>query len=508
MKISQMEKWIDAELNVLFVGEHGVGKTAMVKEAFENKGLKWKYFSASTMDPWVDFIGVPKEKVREDGVSVLELVRPLDFAYDNVEALFFDEFNRSSKKIRNAVMELIQFKSINGKKFNNLKIVWAAINPDDEDETYDVDKLDPAQLDRFHLRVDVPSNPSKSYFSNRYGKFGKSMIQWYSEQPKEVKKEISPRRLDYIADVTIKDPDSIEYVVPKGANIKKLLEYYSKSLIGDDFESFEKGDTAFKTNFLANYDNVEKAKTYYGNKYQKWAPYVSDDHLIGMVSKDVNLAAYVVNNAELFSKKKGKQEILESCKNSLESLAVSSKCVYKFTKKNKLYYYTKPSDSHLNDGNAVEYVHSMVDNSVRSYLSNYKWVVKSEHSIKQYLSTFNEVLAKTRITTWQNSTNTPAGKNLYIDNLNNCICSFMIKENIDMKNIEEVKNNLIGKNYSCFPDFNRTNMGKLIEFLNYTNSTVPAFVCVGKDVPVSGDLIKRYEDYIVNKLKMSIVDAK
>lgn len=31
-------------------------------------------------------------------------------------------------------MELIQFKSINGKKFNNLKVIWAAINPDDGDK--------------------------------------------------------------------------------------------------------------------------------------------------------------------------------------------------------------------------------------------------------------------------------------------------------------------------------------------------------------------------------------
>ena len=43
-----------------------------------------------------------------------------------------DEFSRAHKKVRNAVMELIQFKSINGRKFKNLKIVWAAINPDDD----------------------------------------------------------------------------------------------------------------------------------------------------------------------------------------------------------------------------------------------------------------------------------------------------------------------------------------------------------------------------------------
>ncbi len=69
--------------NVLLVGGHGVGKTAMVKEVFDGLGWTWKYFSASTIDPWVDLVGVPKEK---DGV--LELIRPASLDFENVEAIF------------------------------------------------------------------------------------------------------------------------------------------------------------------------------------------------------------------------------------------------------------------------------------------------------------------------------------------------------------------------------------------------------------------------------------
>ena len=151
----KLDFWIQNNSNVLFIGKHGVGKTAMVKDAFDRNGLNFRYFSASTMDPWVDFVGVPREKTenkvpeelkiikelaaispqialewiqtnwkmseqsaksildhslnREDGKSSLELVRPSSFN-DDVEALFFDEFNRSPKKVRNAVMELLQFK--------------------------------------------------------------------------------------------------------------------------------------------------------------------------------------------------------------------------------------------------------------------------------------------------------------------------------------------------------------------------------------------------------------
>ena len=127
LKPNNFDFWIENNLNVLLRGKHGVGKTAMVVDAFERNNLKYKYFSASTMGPWVDFIGVPKEKTDENGNSYLDLVRPQEFQDDEVEAIFMDEFSRAHKKVRNAVMELIQFKSINGRKFKNLKIVWAPL---------------------------------------------------------------------------------------------------------------------------------------------------------------------------------------------------------------------------------------------------------------------------------------------------------------------------------------------------------------------------------------------
>ena len=112
--------------NVLLVGNHGVGKTAIVRTALDDLGLVWKYFSASSIDPWVDLVGVPKEK---DGV--LELIRPATLDFENLQVIFLDEYNRAPKKVRNACMELIQFGSINGKKFPKLQLVIAAINPDD-----------------------------------------------------------------------------------------------------------------------------------------------------------------------------------------------------------------------------------------------------------------------------------------------------------------------------------------------------------------------------------------
>ena len=73
-----LDFWVDNRLNVLFEGRHGVGKTAMVKETFTRKGLKWRYYSAATMDPWCDFVGVPRPVKDASGQDVLDFVLPRD----------------------------------------------------------------------------------------------------------------------------------------------------------------------------------------------------------------------------------------------------------------------------------------------------------------------------------------------------------------------------------------------------------------------------------------------
>ena len=222
----KLDFYIENNLNVLMRGRHGVGKTAMIKAAAERHGLKWKYFSAATMDPWVDFVGVPKEKT-ENGQSFIELVRPKNFQNDEVEFIFMDELNRSKDKVRNAVMELIQFKSINGVPFKNLRMVWAAINPeDDEDEdmSYDVETLDPAQKDRFQIIVDIPYKPSKLYFTEKFGEAGEGAVEWWKDLSSDENKLVSPRRLEYAVEMFQAGGDLKDVLPNKELNLTQLRQ--------------------------------------------------------------------------------------------------------------------------------------------------------------------------------------------------------------------------------------------------------------------------------------------
>jgi len=223
---AKLRFWATHNYNVCFSGKHGVGKTSIVESLFNElygtQGEDWLYFSSSTMDPWVDFIGVPKETIASDGTQYLTLIRPEIFARDKVKAIFMDEFNRAPKKVRNAVMELLQFKSINGHKFNNLKIIWTAINPPEED-SYDVEEIDPAQKDRFHITVDIPYTVSKAFFVSKYGEdAGSAAVSWWNSLPKASKDLVSPRRLDYAVDCFTKGGD-LRDIFSKEINPKDLI---------------------------------------------------------------------------------------------------------------------------------------------------------------------------------------------------------------------------------------------------------------------------------------------
>jgi hypothetical protein len=216
---ARLKQYLNLNYNVLLIAPHGVGKTTVIKQVFtEAFGDNWKYFSASTMDVWVDLIGIPRG-VDKDGKEVLEFIRP-EFL-ENVEAIMFDEFNRAPDKVLNAVMEITQFRSINGIPLPNLKVVWASCNPEDDDDTYSVNHLDPAHLDRFHVQINVPFMVDEEYFNGKYPATGPLFIQWWKALPTEIQKLVSPRRLDYAADAH-SHGCRLEDFLPNTTNVKAL----------------------------------------------------------------------------------------------------------------------------------------------------------------------------------------------------------------------------------------------------------------------------------------------
>ena len=237
-----LDDWIKASQNVLLVGPHGIGKTEQVLDAMRRNGIKYAYFSASTMDPFVDFVGVPRV-VEDKSGRWLDFVRPKIFANDDIQVIIVDEFNRAPKKVRNALMEAIQFKSINGVPMPNLKMIWAMVNPHDDEDTYDVDRLDPAQEDRFQIKVVLPNGPSLKYFKDNYGVLGEIAHRWWNKIDEKLRKRsiVSPRRLEYALQAYQAGLD-IDYVLPKEVNVKDLKTELNKSGLMSKLPALKKLD--------------------------------------------------------------------------------------------------------------------------------------------------------------------------------------------------------------------------------------------------------------------------
>ena len=306
----KLELWIKEKYNVLFEGRHGVGKTHIILKAFKRANLRYAYFSGATMDPFIDFCGIPITVVDpKSGKTTIKLQRPEHLVKINPQAIFFDEFNRTHKKIRNAVMELMQFKTINGQPMgDDLQMIWAAVNPDDDESEYDVDKIDPAQADRFHIRIQIPYKCSVSYFERKYGEEGKTAVQFWNKLEEPIRLQVSPRRLDYVMRVWARGGD-IRDALPVAANPSRLLQLLNsdgyeeiKPLLKD----FEKAEEFFKSesNFALYIDEVIKDK-----KFWPLFDAMPDEKIASLLSKKKRVAKSIRTHIESEFRKKSKDAI-------------------------------------------------------------------------------------------------------------------------------------------------------------------------------------------------------
>lgn len=300
---NKLDQYFKISKNVLLEGRHGTGKTSLVTEIFNKNCKNWLYFSGSTLDPWVDFVGVPKE-IKKGNDYVLSFVLPEKMADDKVEAIFIDEYNRSHKKIRNATMELIQFKSINGRKFPNLKVVWAAINPNDDEEEYDVEELDGAQTDRFQIRIKVPFVPDIEYFQNKFGNdWAKSALEWWNGMPDKAKKLVSPRRLDYALEIHKEGGDVFD-VLPLETNPTKLIATLKLGSLEDKIKSlFKLKDAKKAQQFFEDENNFQAALPLIKRKadYMKFfLPTIDNERITSLFFSDQHFKTFILDHAPYF----------------------------------------------------------------------------------------------------------------------------------------------------------------------------------------------------------------
>lgn len=217
-RMDELKRLAERHYNVLMIADHGIGKTTMAQQIAKDFGLKFKYYSAATLDPFADFVGVPLPRVNGDGLEHLKFVRPRDI--DDAEFILFDELNRAHLKVLNAVLEVVQFKTINGEPLPKLKMVWACINSHVGGKFVGVSALDVALQDRFHVQIELKPEPSVEYYTQQGipQDIAAVLVDWWNQQPADVQFYLTPRRLEYMGNL-IKDGFNPALAKPHGVEV-------------------------------------------------------------------------------------------------------------------------------------------------------------------------------------------------------------------------------------------------------------------------------------------------
>lgn len=145
-----MLKSLPIDKSIMLVAKHGVGKSSVVKQVAIDEGIEFHDVRLSQCEVG-DIKGLPFLDIENDRTRFL---KPYWWPRDpnSKGILFFDELNRATKDVLQAVFEICLDRRLDGEKLPPGWRVVAAINGSDD---YDVIELDHALLDRwFYIDFD------------------------------------------------------------------------------------------------------------------------------------------------------------------------------------------------------------------------------------------------------------------------------------------------------------------------------------------------------------------
>jgi len=167
MNIESMKEVLNiahtAQSAVHMIGDHGIGKTEIVKQFAESQGYHCEVLQLTVMDTG-DLIGMP-ETIEKDGERVTAWAKPVWLQRVHAAnkagkhcVIFLDELGRASIDIRQASLQMVLEGKIQEHSLGELddlkSLIVVADNPSDD---YDSDDFDAALEDRF-ITLDVKAN--------------------------------------------------------------------------------------------------------------------------------------------------------------------------------------------------------------------------------------------------------------------------------------------------------------------------------------------------------------
>jgi len=144
---------------MLLRGRHGVGKSEVVYQVAESLGLPVVERRASQMTEG-DLLGMPSPELVEVNGEQASVFRPFSWLIQSCTepvVLFLDEVDRATQEVRQGIFELTDSRKIAGWTLHKDTVVIAAVNGGEHGDQYQVNEMDPAELDRYTVFDVEPS---------------------------------------------------------------------------------------------------------------------------------------------------------------------------------------------------------------------------------------------------------------------------------------------------------------------------------------------------------------
>ena len=150
---------INVRKPILIRGRHGVGKSEVVYQIAKQMELPVVERRASQMTEG-DLLGMPSPEMVEVNGEQASVFRPFSWflqACTEPVVLFLDEVDRATTEVRQGIFELTDSRKLAGWSLHDGTIVVAAVNGGEHGDQYQVNEMDPAELDRYTVFDVEPS---------------------------------------------------------------------------------------------------------------------------------------------------------------------------------------------------------------------------------------------------------------------------------------------------------------------------------------------------------------
>ena len=210
--------------NIMLAGRHGIGKSQILTNYFESKGMRVVALFLGQMSDPGDLLGLPN---KDEATGKTTFMPPYWFPVDGQPiVLFLDELNRARPEILQTVMDLVLNRKLAGRMLPEGSRIISACNDGDE---YQLTDLDPALVSRFNIYTFRPSAEEWLLWAEREG-LDERVIQFISTNPEMLDRSADTKEEQGLE----KDPDrrAWEKVARLLENVPSPMSVHQKIVAG------------------------------------------------------------------------------------------------------------------------------------------------------------------------------------------------------------------------------------------------------------------------------------